>query len=171
MTRMKSVVLAAAVLAVCSAFTAGAQQAANSANPLLDPKSPAMNKQAPPKFLAKFTTSKGDFTIEVVRDWAPRGADRFYNLVSNGFFDDERFFRMVSGFVAQFGLNGDPKINAVWQDASIPDDRVKESNRRGTIVFATRGPNTRTTQLFINFGDNGHSIRWAFRRSAALSKA
>ena len=92
--------------------------------------------------------------VEVHRDWALNGADRFYNLVKNGFYNDARFFRVIEGFMVQFGINGDPKISAVWQDANIPDDPVKQSNERGMITFATAGPNTRTTQVFINFGDN-----------------
>ncbi len=127
---------------------------AKSDNPLLDPKHPDLNKQAPAKFLAKFETSKGEFVVEVQRDWAPKGADRFYNLVKNGYFSDVRFFRVVSGFVAQFGIHGDPKVSAAWRDAKIQDDPVKESNKRGMVVFATAGPDTRTTQFFINFKDN-----------------
>ena len=123
-------------------------------NTLLDPKHADVNKQAPAKFLAKFETSKGEFVIEVQRDWAPKGADRFYNLVKNGYFSDVRFFRVVTGFVAQFGIHGDPKVSAAWRDANIQDDPVKESNKRGMVVFATAGPNTRTTQFFINFKDN-----------------
>ena len=92
--------------------------------------------------------------VEVHRDWAPNGADRFYNLVKNGFYNDARFFRVIDGFMVQFGINGDPKISAVWRDANIKDDPVKQSNTRGMITFATAGPNTRTTQVFINFGDN-----------------
>jgi peptidyl-prolyl cis-trans isomerase A (cyclophilin A) len=124
------------------------------ANPLLDPKHPDLNKQAPAKFLAKFETSKGEFVIEVQRDWAPKGADRFFNLVRNGYFSDVRFFRVVPNFVAQFGIHGDPKVAEKWRDANIPDDPVKESNKRGMVVFATAGKDTRTTQLFINFKDN-----------------
>jgi peptidyl-prolyl cis-trans isomerase A (cyclophilin A) len=90
----------------------------------------------------------------VHRDWAPNGADRFYNLVKNGFYNDARFFRVISDFMVQFGINGDPALNRVWQAARIPDDAVKGSNTRGTITFATAGPNTRTTQVFINFGNN-----------------
>jgi peptidyl-prolyl cis-trans isomerase A (cyclophilin A) len=93
--------------------------------------------------------------VEVHRDWAPLGADRFYNLVRHGFFTNASFFRVVPGFVVQFGLSADPAVNRVWKDADIKDDPVKQTNKRGSIVFATAGPNTRTTQLFINYGDNG----------------
>ena len=92
--------------------------------------------------------------IEVHRDWAPNGADRFYNLVKNGFYDNVRFFRVISGFMVQFGISGDPKVSAPWREARIKDDPVKQSNKRGYITYAMAGPNTRTTQVFINFGDN-----------------
>jgi peptidyl-prolyl cis-trans isomerase A (cyclophilin A) len=114
----------------------------------------ALNEQAPATYKAKFDTSKGVFVVDVRRDWAPNGADRFYNLVKNGFYDNVRFFRVISGFMVQFGINGDPKISSVWREARIRDDAVKQSNKRGYITFATAGPNTRTTQVFINFGDN-----------------
>jgi len=92
--------------------------------------------------------------IEVTREWAPLGADRFFNLAGNGFFDGARFFRVLDGFVAQFGINGDPLISKVWKDARFDDDPVTQSNKRGTIVFATSGTNSRTTQLFLNFKNN-----------------
>jgi peptidyl-prolyl cis-trans isomerase A (cyclophilin A) len=110
--------------------------------------------KAPAVFKAKFTTTAGIFVVEVHRDWAPIGADRFYNLVRNGYFTNASFFRVVPGFVVQFGLSADPAVNQVWKDAKIQDDPVVQSNKRGYLVFATAGPNTRTTQLFINFGDN-----------------
>ncbi len=120
---------------------------------LLDPSK--ANAKAPEVFKAKFTTTKGDFVIEAHRDWAPNGADRFYNLVKMGFYDDTRFFRAVEGFMVQFGINGDPLVNARWQEAGITDDPVKQSNKRGFVTFAQRNtPNTRTTQIFINYGDN-----------------
>ena len=122
----------------------------------------ALNAQAPATFKVKFDTSKGPFVLEVHRDWAPHGADRFYNLVKNGFFDNNRFFRVISGFMVQFGISGDPRISAVWQDANIPDDPVKVSNKRGYITFATAGPNTRTTQVFINYADNNGLDRQGF---------
>jgi peptidyl-prolyl cis-trans isomerase A (cyclophilin A) len=114
----------------------------------------ALNENAPATYKARFDTSKGTFVIEVQRDWAPRGADRFYNLVKNGFYDNVRFFRVISGFMVQFGINGDPRLSAQWREARIPDDPVKQSNRRGYITYAMAGPNTRTSQVFINFGDN-----------------
>jgi peptidyl-prolyl cis-trans isomerase A (cyclophilin A) len=92
--------------------------------------------------------------IDVRRDWAPQGADRFYNLVKNGFYDDARFFRVIDGFMAQFGIHGNPTVQSAWRNANIKDDPVKQSNRRGYVTFATAGPNTRTTQLFINYRDN-----------------
>ena len=145
----------------------------------------ALNAKAPAVYQAKFDTSKGPFVVEVHRDWAPRGADRFYNLVKNGFFDNARFFRVIEGFMVQFGINGDPNIAAVWRDADIKDDPVKHSNERGTITFATAGPNTRTTQVFINFGDNAgldgqgfspfgkvvSGMRWLTRSMAAMARA
>jgi peptidyl-prolyl cis-trans isomerase A (cyclophilin A) len=109
---------------------------------------------APDTFKALFVTTKGNFTVEVTRSLAPNGADRFYNLVRSGFFTDIAFFRVIPGFMCQFGIHGDPDVSAKWRDANITDDPVKGSNTRGAITFATAGPNTRTTQLFINFGDN-----------------
>ena len=120
---------------------------------LLNPAS--LTAKAPEEFKVTVTTSAGDFIVQVHRDWAPLGADRFYNLVRRGFFTNASFFRVVPGFVVQFGLNADPAVNKVWEEAKIQDDPVKQTNKRGALVFATAGPNTRTTQLFINFGDNG----------------
>jgi peptidyl-prolyl cis-trans isomerase A (cyclophilin A) len=115
----------------------------------------AFNETAPATFRANFDTSKGTFVVEVTREWAPRGADRFYNLVKNGFYDDARFFRVLPGFVAQFGMNGNPAVQKVWASQRLQDDPPnKQSNKRGYLVFATAGPNTRTTQLFINLVDN-----------------
>lgn len=113
-----------------------------------------LTEKAPETFKAQFDTTKGKFIIEVTRSLAPNGADRFYNLVRSGYLKDVAFFRVVPGFMCQFGIHGDPNISAKWREANITDDPVKGSNTRGTITFATAGPNTRTTQLFINFGDN-----------------
>jgi peptidyl-prolyl cis-trans isomerase A (cyclophilin A) len=120
------------------------------AAPSLDRPS-SLHDQAPEVFKAKFVTNKGDFVIEVHRDWAPLGADRFYNLVKYGFFNDTRFFRVISGFMAQIGISGRPELNEVWRDARIKDDPVKRSNLRGYVSFAMAGPNSRTTQIFINY--------------------
>lgn len=128
--------------------------AAGPQTPFASPQSPGMHERAPATFQARFETSKGDFVIEVHRDWAPVGADRFYNLVNSGYFDGVRFFRVISGFMAQFGIHGDPRVAAAWRDANIADDPVRQHNVRGMVSFATAGPNTRTTQLFINYGDN-----------------
>jgi len=126
-------------------------------NPLLYPRAPDMNIEAPPTYRARFETSKGDFVIEVHRDWAPIGADRFYNLVRNGYYDGVRFFRVIDGFMAQFGMNGDPLVTAQWRVATLQDDPVTHSNTRGTVTFAMTGqPNSRTTQVFINYGDNSN---------------
>jgi peptidyl-prolyl cis-trans isomerase A (cyclophilin A) len=113
-----------------------------------------LTESAPETFKAQFDTTKGKFTIEVTRSLAPNGADRFYNLVKSGYFTDTAFFRVIPGFMCQFGIHGDPAVSAKWRDANITDDPVKGSNTRGMITFATAGPNTRTTQLFINFGNN-----------------
>lgn len=111
--------------------------------------------QAPATFRVLFTTSKGPFTVEVHRDWAPNGADRFYELVKDGFYDGNRFFRVVPNFVVQWGIADDPAVQAKWRDKTIPDDPVVQSNKTGTITFAKTGsPNSRTTQLFINLKDN-----------------
>lgn len=119
---------------------------------LLKPES--MHAKAPAVFKARFTTTVGDFVVEVHRDWSPLGADRFYNLVKYGFFTNASFFRVVPGFVVQFGLNANPAVNKAWAEAHIQDDPVVQSNKRGYLVFASAGPGTRTTQLFINFKDN-----------------
>jgi peptidyl-prolyl cis-trans isomerase A (cyclophilin A) len=101
-----------------------------------------------------FTTSKGEFTVEVHRNWAPNGANRFYDLVENDFYDGARFFRVAPNFVVQWGINKDPVVQFNWRDKTIPDDPVTQSNRMKTITFAAGGPNTRTTQLFINLANN-----------------
>jgi peptidyl-prolyl cis-trans isomerase A (cyclophilin A) len=115
----------------------------------------ALDATAPDKFNVTLETTKGDVVIAVDRSLAPIGADRFYNLVKNGFFDDCRFFRVVPNFVVQFGLNGSPAVNSVWREARIQDEPVKSTNARGTITFAKANqPNTRTTQLFLTLVDN-----------------
>jgi peptidyl-prolyl cis-trans isomerase A (cyclophilin A) len=114
-----------------------------------------LNAKAPDTYQVRFTTTKGDFVVQITRAWAPLGADRFYNLVKHGFFNDAAFFRVVPGFIIQFGLGPDPAVNAAWENASIKDDPVTQSNLKGTITFAqTQVPNSRSTQLFINLADN-----------------
>jgi peptidyl-prolyl cis-trans isomerase A (cyclophilin A) len=141
-----------ALLGTALLLGAAAVPAFGQASRLANPAS--LSEQAPASYKAKLDTTKGVVVIEVRRDWAPNGADRFYNLVKNGFYDDVRFFRVVSGFMVQFGINGDPKISASWRNARIKDDPVKQSNKRGTVTFATSGPDSRTSQVFINFADN-----------------
>ncbi|MFQ5700296.1 MAG: peptidylprolyl isomerase [Acidobacteriota bacterium] len=121
---------------------------------LLDPHDQLLVQPAPPLFQVKMETTRGEFTIEAHRDWAPHGVDRFYNLVRAGFYDDSRFFRVRSGFIAQFGIPGDPRIAAVWRNRTIPDDPVEQTNAFGTVAYAMTGPGTRTTQIFINLADN-----------------
>ena len=115
---------------------------------------PAKKEVVPDVYHVKLDTSKGLVDIEVHRDWAPVGADHFYELVKTGFYDNARFFRVVRNFVVQFGIGGDPKTNQLWASAMLPDDPVKEHNVKGSVTFATRGPHTRTTQVFINLADN-----------------
>jgi peptidyl-prolyl cis-trans isomerase A (cyclophilin A) len=131
-----------------AAFATPVLAQGNLANPA------ALREIAPASYKAKFETSKGVFVIQVTREWAPIGADRFYNLVKNGFFDNARFFRVVRSFMVQFGIHGEPAIQKNWKTAGMKDDPVRASNKRGNITFATAGPNTRTTQVFINFKDN-----------------
>jgi len=123
------------------------------ASPLHQPEN--AKEQAPVEYDVKFVTTKGDFTIHVTRAWAPLGADRFYNLVKHGFYTDAHFFRVLPGFVVQFGLSADPQVSRVWRSANIKDDPVTQSNKPGTVTFATAGRDTRTTQVFINLGNNG----------------
>ncbi len=117
---------------------------------------------APESFRVAFETTRGTFVVDVIRAWSPQGVDRFHDLVNAGYFTDVAFFRVLPGFVAQFGMHGDPAVNRRWDDRPIPDDSVAQSNKRGTIVFATSGPNTRANQFFINYADNAGLDRQGF---------
>jgi len=156
---LRSSVVALAAAAVLFATVSGvsAQTAASLKKPA------SLTETAPATYKVKFDTSAGVFVIEVTRAWAPLGADRFYNLVQNGFYNDCRFFRVIQGFMVQFGINGDPAVSSVWQGARIGIDPVTQSNKRGFITYAMGGsPDTRTTQVFINFGDNTSLDRMGF---------
>lgn len=149
------VLAGAAALAALGVTVFAGQSALEKASKLTNPA--ALNETAPATYKVNLDTSKGPVVIEVTREWAPIGADRFYNLVKAGFYDDIRFFRVIPGFMAQFGMNGNPAVTKAWQNSQIKDDPVKQSNRRGYVTFAKTGmPNSRTTQVFINYGDNGN---------------
>jgi peptidyl-prolyl cis-trans isomerase A (cyclophilin A) len=123
----------------------------------------SLTEKAPDTFRVRLDTSAGPIVIQVRREWAPLGADRFYNLVKNGFYDGARFFRVLSGFMAQVGMSGEPSIQKVWSRANFNDDPVKQSNKRGFVTFAKTGaPNSRSTQFFINFGDNNFLDKQGF---------
>ena len=147
----------ASLLAVAlglAVVSVGAEQAA-SRKALMNPA--GLTAQAPAAYKVKFDTSVGEFVIQVTRDWAPHGADRFFNLVKNGFYDDARFFRAIPNFMVQFGIHADPAVSAVWRNAQIPVDAVKQSNKRGFVTYAMgASPSTRTTQVFINFRSNAN---------------
>ena len=150
-------VLSGALLVGCPKEETSESKTADQATPAGTPEAeeaPGKEGQAPSKFAVELDTTKGAIVIDVHRDWAPNGADRFYELVQAGYFTEVAFFRVVSGFMAQVGISGDPAVNAQWRTKRIPDDPVKASNSRGTVTFATSGPNSRTTQFFINFADN-----------------
>jgi peptidyl-prolyl cis-trans isomerase A (cyclophilin A) len=150
---MRRIALAVLFSAVQAATMADA--AAQTAAKLKDPA--ALTEQTPATYRARFETSQGVFVIEAHRDWAPNGADRFYNLVKNGFYDNARFFRVLSGFMVQFGLNGDPEVQRPWSSAGLPDEPAKQSNTRGIVSFARESsPNSRYTMVFINYKDNSY---------------
>jgi len=121
---------------------------------LFEPEDPAWSEAAPDTSDIVFETSRGDFVIQLVRDWAPVGVDRFYNLVRHGYYDDVRFHRVVPGFITQWGVSGHPARDSVWYDRGMPDDPVVASNERGTVAFAFTEPGTRSTQIYISMADN-----------------
>jgi peptidyl-prolyl cis-trans isomerase A (cyclophilin A) len=143
---------AAIVIAACGAAPRAAPAPSRAA--LVDPTGSAMNQPAPDSFKVHFETTQGDFVVEVVRAWASLAVHRFYNLVRQGYYDDTYFFRVVPSWVVQWGIHGDPAVAAVWREARLPDEAVQQSNRRGFLSFASAGPDTRTTQVFINLADN-----------------
>ena len=147
---MKAYLLGLVMLAVGLTSCSNTEKATSGG--AMDPSN--WKKESPASYKARFETTAGAFTVEVQREWAPIGADRFYNLVQSGYFNGARFFRVVPGFVVQFGLNPDPKVSGAWKNTNLQDDAVRRSNGRGFLTFATAGPNTRTTQLFINLGNN-----------------
>ncbi|MFA6111729.1 MAG: peptidylprolyl isomerase [Candidatus Latescibacterota bacterium] len=148
----------AAWLAGCKEETAGFNR-----ETLMNPAGEAFKQTAPERFRVRFETSVGDFTVEVERALAPTGADRFYNLVRNGFYHDQRFFRVVPGFVVQWGIHGDPAISARWEGTGIADEPVRGSNQRGILCFAAASaPNSRTTQVFISLKDNAYLDGYGF---------
>ncbi len=153
MNRTNAILFIAALPGVVGACD-DSWQAADFQAALMDAQHAIWLEPAPPMFEVKFETSKGDFIMEVHRAWAPIGADRFYNLVRTGFYDDSRFYRVRAGFIVQFGLPGEPAVTAVWKDRAMPDDPVVESNEKGFVAYAMTGPDTRTTQLYINLDDN-----------------
>lgn len=135
-------------------FPAAAGVSAQAPPILLEPGNPLWSEPAPAQFRAVFETTKGTFEIEVHRDWAPIGADRFYNLVRHGFYNEVRFNRVIAGFIVQWGVSGYPEVTRIWKARAIPDDPVRHSNTRGTIAYAMTGPDTRTTQVYISLADN-----------------
>ncbi|MGD8319050.1 MAG: peptidylprolyl isomerase [Gemmatimonadota bacterium] len=150
--RISLALLLAALAGACGRSEPKADAPRQTLNPLFTPK--RLTETAPEDFRVRFTTSEGDVVVAVHRSWAPVGADRFYNLVTNGFYDDTRIYRVLPGFMAQFGMNGDPRVNMAWKNSIIVDDPVAESNTRGRIAFAKGGPNSRTTEVFISLRDN-----------------
>jgi peptidyl-prolyl cis-trans isomerase A (cyclophilin A) len=160
-TRVTSICVLAALLAVASAALVAQTPAAVPRKSLLNPA--GLNETAPATYNVTFDTSAGEFVVKVTRDWAPNGADRFYNLVKNGYYDDVRFFRAIAGFMVQFGINGDPAVNTAWRNARIAPDPVKQSNKKGYITYAMGAtPDTRTTQVFINYGNNASLDKMGF---------
>ena len=153
---MRTSLTAGLCIAICALLAACSSSDDSKKTPA--PAATTKKEPAPEVFHVKLDTSKGPIDIEVHRDWAPNGADHFYQLVKSGFYDGDRFFRVVRNFVAQFGISGDPATNVLWSTGTLPDDPVKEHNVKGTVTYAKNGPGTRTTQLFFNLRDNRKSL-------------
>lgn len=185
---MRSILRIAALVCTCSiissALAAQTPGPAPAKKPAAAAKAPAtkttpydpallqpatLRAKAPAEYDVKFVTTQGEFTIKVTRAWAPNGADRFYNLVRHHFYDGAAFFRVLPGFMAQFGLSAYPEVSKVWENATIKDDAIIQSNHRGFVSFATAGPNTRTTQVFINYGNNEALDKSGFSAFAVVS--
>ena len=165
---MKSLIYAVAGLMLASVVLAGQAANPNKAK-LMNPAS--MTEQAPPTYTVNLNTSKGLIVIQVHRDWAPIAADRFYNLVKNGFYDEARFFRVVPNFMVQFGMNADPAVTRAWSGASMKDEPTKQGNKKGYVTFArTSAPNSRGTQLFINYKDNNFLDAQGFAAFGEVTK-
>jgi peptidyl-prolyl cis-trans isomerase A (cyclophilin A) len=159
--RLQSIIYGIAGVALASAVAFAGQLDLNKTAKLRNPA--ALTEQAPDNYKVNFDTSRGVFVVEVHRDWAPLAADRFYNLVKNGFYDDIRFFRVVPNFMVQFGMHGNPAIGKAWSGTSLKDEPTKQTNKRGYITFArTSAPNSRGTQVFINYKDNGFLDKQGF---------
>jgi peptidyl-prolyl cis-trans isomerase A (cyclophilin A) len=158
------IVLACAALAGCGG--SGGSSSSGPGDALLHPAS--LKAKSPQLYTVVFKTTKGEFVVDVHRTWAPLAAQRFYNLVKAHFFDGVEFFRVVPKFVVQFGISPYPQVSKAWQNATIPDDPVTVHNTRGAVTFASAGPNTRTTQVFINLGDNSNLDRTGFAPFAAV---
>ena len=146
--------LAIAVVGILACARTNGAAASGEGAPLLTPNDSELARAAPDSFRVELQTSRGPMTVMARRAWAPHGVDRFYYLAKHGYYDSTYFFRVIENFVAQFGISGNPSINAAWQNRRIPDDPVRHSNTRGTIAFASQGPNSRSVQLFINLRDN-----------------
>jgi homoserine O-acetyltransferase len=164
---MRSNRLAASLVVLCAIACARSSHVGSSATSatdrkalLLDPSNLEWQKPAPPVSRLRFETSKGVFVVELVREWGPIGADRLYNLARLGYYDDTRFHRVNRNYIVQFGLHGDPAVNAAWKDKYLMDDPPRSMNARGTFAFAMKGPtnpNTRNTQIYINLADNSRN--------------
>ena len=146
--------VAIALAAVLACARSNGSAAPGEGAPLLTPNDSELVRAAPDSFRVDLQTSRGPITIVARRAWAPHGVDRFYYLAKHGYYDSTYFFRVIENFVAQFGISGNPSINAAWQNRRIPDDPVRHPNTRGTLAFASQGPNSRSVQLFINLRDN-----------------
>ena len=156
MRTLAILILAGAFLSGCPKNEDSTAKPASQEPPVIENRTeaPPEKTKAPDRYSVELDTTKGPIVIDVRREWSPAGADRFYELVQSGYYTDVAFFRVIGCFMAQVGSSGDPAVNAAWRTRTIPDDPVRASNTRGTVTFATSGPNSRTTQFFINFADN-----------------